>query len=135
MGSPLLIPMFIHVIWAAILYALLTILRAPKVWGIALGKIGGHQIEAVEGRVSANLSNQFEWPIFFYVICVIIMLNPASYITLYTWLSWIFILGRFLHSGVQIITNHVRLRGLVFTINFLSVLGMWLTFMVRAEPY
>jgi hypothetical protein len=26
---------------------------------------------------------------------------------------------------VQILTNNIRLRGLVFTINFIAVLGLW----------
>lgn len=29
------------------------------------------------------------------------------------------------HTGVHVLTRNVRLRGLVFTINFLAVLGMW----------
>jgi hypothetical protein len=40
-------------------------------------------------------------------------------------LAWIFIGGRIAHSGVQILTANVRLRGLVFTINFLAVIGLW----------
>ncbi|MFV3332448.1 MAPEG family protein [Pseudomonas sp. NY15437] len=42
-----------------------------------------------------------------------------------SWLAWLFIAGRVAHSGVQILTRNVRLRGLVFTINFLAVLGLW----------
>ncbi len=30
-----------------------------------------------------------------------------------------------LHSAVQVLTANVRLRGLVFTLNFLAVLGLW----------
>lgn len=40
-------------------------------------------------------------------------------------LAWVFIGGRLLHSYVQIITGNVRLRGLVFTLNFLAVIGLW----------
>ena len=40
-------------------------------------------------------------------------------------LAWLFIAGRLLHSAVQILTTNVRLRGLVFTVNFLAVLGLW----------
>nr|MDL2430005.1 MAPEG family protein [Pseudomonas sp. BJa5] len=42
-----------------------------------------------------------------------------------TWLAWLFIAGRVAHSGVQILTRNIRLRGLVFTVNFLAVLGLW----------
>jgi hypothetical protein len=41
-------------------------------------------------------------------------------------LAWIFIAGRILHSAVQILTPNVRLRGIVFTVNFLAVLGLWI---------
>ena len=41
------------------------------------------------------------------------------------WLAWVFVGGRVLHSAVQIGTANVRLRGLVFTVNFLAVLALW----------
>jgi hypothetical protein len=37
-----------------------------------------------------------------------------------------------LHSAIQIGTRNVRLRGLVFTVNFLAVLGLWVLVVVRA---
>jgi len=39
--------------------------------------------------------------------------------------AWIFVGGRLLHSFVQILTTNIRLRGLVFTVNFLAVLVLW----------
>jgi hypothetical protein len=46
-------------------------------------------------------------------------------------LAWVFIAGRVAHSGVQVFTANVRLRGLVFTVNYLAVLGMWGWLLVR----
>ena len=37
----------------------------------------------------------------------------------------VFVGGRILHSTVQILSTNIRLRGLVYTINFLAVLGLW----------
>lgn len=79
----------------------------------------------VESRVSANLSNQFEWPVFFYIACLVLMMKALDSNIVSIALAWVFIVGRVIHSGVQILTNNVRLRGLVFTINFLAVLAMW----------
>jgi hypothetical protein len=31
-----------------------------------------------------------------------------------------------LHSLIQILTNNIRMRGVVFTLNFLAVIGLWL---------
>jgi hypothetical protein len=48
------------------------------------------------------------------------------------YLAWVFVAGRFAHSGVQVFTTNVRLRGAVFTINFLAVLGMWFLLLLAA---
>lgn len=116
--------MAVHVTLTALLYVLLTVARAPKIWGIGQNADGSNPWATVEPRISANLSNQFEWPVFFYAACLLLIQSqdiPAGAIAL----AWAFILGRVLHSGVQILTTNVRLRGAVFTINFLATLGLW----------
>ena len=114
-----------HVLWAAILYVALTVARAPSIWGIGKKPDGSNPWASIEPRISANLSNQFEWPVFFYAACILlIQQNQTSESAL--WLSWIFVFGRVIHSAVQILTRNIRLRGLIFTINFLAVLGLWI---------
>ncbi|KJJ97861.1 hypothetical protein UB43_20275 [Pseudomonas sp. 21] len=121
---PLILPMATQVAWAAFLYVLLTVARAPKVWGIGQRADGSNPWAEVEPRISANLSNQFEWPLFFYVACLLLIQNQVN-LAAATALAWLFIAGRVAHSGVQILTRNVRLRGLVFTVNFLAALGLW----------
>lgn len=123
MAHPLLLPMAAHVALTAFLYVLLTLARAPKVWGIGRRADGSNAWERVEPRISANLSNQFEWPVFFYVACLLLMSSTTHSAAIV--LAWVFLLGRVVHSYVQIMTANVRLRGLVFTINFLATLGLW----------
>lgn len=113
-----------HVALAAFLYALLTVARAPAVWGFGRRADGSNPWADMEPRISANLSNQFEWPLFFHVACLLLLQSQPGYVALV--LAWIFIAGRVLHSAVQILTRNVRLRGVVFTVNFLAVLGLWL---------
>ncbi|MBB4864134.1 hypothetical protein HNP46_002998 [Pseudomonas nitritireducens] len=122
---PLLLPMAAHVALAAFLYVLLTVARAPKVWGIGQRADGSNPWAAVEPRISANLSNQFEWPLFFHVACLLLIQQHAAP-AIATWLAWLFVAGRLAHSAVQVCTSNVRLRGLVFTLNFLATLGLWL---------
>ena len=93
-------------------------------WGIGRRADGSNPWAAVEPRISANLSSQFEWPIFFHVACLILLGVPSSPAIMA--LAWTFVVGRVLHSAVQILTRNVRLRGMVFTINFLAVLGLWI---------
>ena len=113
-----------HVALATFLYALLTVARAPKIWGIGNRPDGSNPWAAVESRIGANLSNQFEWPLFFYAACLL-LIHSNSEIGAASLLAWIFVAGRLAHSCVQILTTNIRLRGLVFTVNFLATLGLW----------
>jgi hypothetical protein len=116
--------MAFHVAWTAFLYALLTIARAPAVWDIGRRADGSNPWAKLEPRISANLRNQFEWPLLFYVACLLFLQQGvANHIAVV--LAWIFVGGRMLHSAVQILTGNIRLRGLVFMVNFLAVLGLW----------
>ncbi|WP_394001986.1 MAPEG family protein [Luteimonas sp. WGS1318] len=131
MSQFLIIPMAAHVALAVLLYVLLTAARAPAVWGIGRRPDGAHPWASVEPRISANLSNQFEWPLLFYAACLILMQLQVTSSAIV--LAWIFVAGRVLHSAVQILTQNVRLRGIVFTINFLAVLGMWVLVLMAAN--
>lgn len=123
MPHPLILAMAAHVALAAVLYVLLTVARAPVVWGIGRRADGSNPFAHLEPRLSANLSNQFEWPLFFHVACALLIGTNASAAAVA--LAWLFVAGRVAHSGVQVLTTNVRLRGLVFTLNFLAVLGLW----------
>ncbi|MFT3736664.1 MAG: MAPEG family protein [Rhodocyclaceae bacterium] len=131
MSNPLIYPMAAHLALTALLYVLLTLVRAPTVWGLGRRPDGSNPWEKVSPRISANLSNQFEWPLFFYVVCVLLLQQP-SHAPLQLWLAWLFIAGRLWHTYVQICTTNVRLRGAVFTINFVAVLAMWLCWLLSS---
>lgn len=112
-----------HVALAAMLYVLLTVARAPSTWGIGRRPDGSNPWAQLEPRISANLSNQFEWPLLFYVACLVLMQSPVDATAVV--LAWVFVGGRVVHSAVQVLTSNIRLRGAVFTVNFLAVLGLW----------
>ena len=131
MQPTLILPMAFHVVWTALLYALLTSARAPAVWGIGRRADGSNPWEKLEPRIGANLRNQFEWPLLFYVACLLLLQQDATSHAAVV-LAWIFIGGRLLHSAVQILTGNVRLRGLVFMVNFLAVLGLWAIVLAHA---
>ena len=127
----LLLPMFAHVLLLGSLYVLLTIARAPAVWGVGRNPDGANPLAVFEPRISANLKNQFEWPMLFYVACLLSELLALSSAALPV-LAWLFVTGRVLHSGVQILTSNVRLRGIVFTLNFMAVLAMWAVIVIES---
>jgi len=123
-----------HVGITALLYVALTVARAPSVWGLGRRKDGSNPWTSAERRISANLSNQFEWPLFFYAACVVLLQRPLVG-QLELSLAWLFVLGRLAHSCVQVFTTNVRLRGVVFTVNFLAVLAMWAALLVQSNAY
>lgn len=124
MSNPLIYPMAAHVGLTALLYVLLTLARAPSIWGVGRRADGSNPWAGIEPRISANLSNQFEWPLFFYAACLALLeLHAVDRLTI--GLAWLFVAGRLMHTGVQVFTTNVRLRGIVFTVNFIAVLGMW----------
>lgn len=125
MNEQLFFPMLVHVSFVAFLYALLTVVRAPKVWNVGANLDGTNPFAKFEPRISANLTNQFEWPVLFYAVCIILISRPELYQPIYLWFSWLFIFGRLVHSAIQIFTSNVRLRGAIFTINFIAVICMW----------
>ncbi|MEM1080954.1 MAG: MAPEG family protein [Pseudomonadota bacterium] len=124
-AADLLVPMSAHVLWVVVLYAALTVVRAPSVWGLGADRPVANRLAAFESSIGANLSNQFEWPMMFYVVCLLLLLQPSLYSPMHVWLAWGFVAGRIVHSLVQIATNNIRFRGLVFMINFVAVLAMW----------
>lgn len=123
--SGLILPLFTHVLLCTALYALLTIARAPVIWGVGQSKDGSSPFSNIQPKISANLSNQFEWPIFFYIASVLLIAMDEPIDSVQIYLAWIFVIGKVLHSIVQIFTDNIRLRGMVFTINFVAVLAMW----------
>ena len=124
MAHPLVLPMAAHVAFTAFLSALLTVARAPKISSIGQRQDGSNPWATVEPRISANLSNQFEWPLFFYAACLLLIHSQIES-AVAVLLAWVFIGGRVVHSYIQICTTNIRVRGLVFTINFLATLGLW----------
>ena len=127
---PILLPMLAHVLLATLLYGLLTVVRAPVVWGSMQSENDRHLWARLEKKVSANLSNQFEWPVLFYAVGILGIVLDVANQRGFLVLAWVFIGGRALHSLVQICTNNIRLRGIVFTINFVAVLGMWVYLLI-----
>lgn len=125
MSNTLFTPLFVYIVWISIIYVLLTIMRAPAIWGVGRKSDGSSPFSKVEPRASANLSNQFEWPVLFFAVSIILLARPEFYNTLHLWLAWIFVFGRVIHSVVHIFTTNIKLRGTVFNINFLAVLAMW----------
>jgi len=122
--SSLLWPMLAHIGLIVALYAWLTIARAAAVGrgevAYAAFEFANAEPPAV-ARITRNLANQFELPVLFYAIGVLLIaLGRVTALDVIA--AWVFVLGRIVHTAVQTLTDDVRLRGRVFMINFLAIL-------------
>ncbi len=122
----LLLPALAHMAWTLGLYAWLTAARARAVKAGEVGwsafEFAGHEPPRV-ARITRNLANQFELPVFFYVALLSLMqLGVTGPVDVA--LAWVFVLGRIVHTGVQTLTDSVPLRGRVFVLNSVAVAGL-----------
>jgi hypothetical protein len=122
--SSLLWPMLAHIGLIVALYAWLTFARAAAVGrgevAYAAFEFANAEPPAV-ARITRNLANQFELPVLFYAIGVLLIaLGRVTALDVIA--AWVFVLGRIVHTAVQTLTDDVRLRGRVFMINFLAIL-------------
>jgi hypothetical protein len=64
-------------------------------------------------KASNNIANQFETPILFYIICVVLYVSNGVSLTTLS-LSWVYVLSRYAHTVVHVGSNHVPTRMRIF---------------------
>lgn len=126
----ILIPVFGHLALVFILFVMVSIKRMQAV---KLGKLQSDDLAhksnepEVSRRWANNLNNQFEIPLLFYALIAILYATGSVNWT-YVALAFVFLIGRIIHTLVQVSGDNVGLRGKVFTVNFLALACMWLIF-------
>ena len=125
-ASSILWPMLAHIAWVVLLYVWLTYAR----WvAVKRGEVDYSSFEfnreepPAVARIRLNLANQFEWPVVFYAL-VVLLIALGKVTTFDVIAAWVFVVGRVIHTLVQTLTDNVPLRGNVFMINFLAVLAL-----------
>lgn len=84
-------------------------------------------------KVSNNIANQFEIPVLFYALCMIIALTDNVGV-LNTALAWGFVALRYVHTYVHIGSNFVPLRMRIFALSLVIVLVMLIQTAVLLIP-
>ena len=76
-------------------------------------------------QVNNNLRNQFELPVLFYVLVLLVLQigRPGMAAVV---LAWLFVVTRIIHAWVHVGSNTVPLRRNVFALGVLAVLGLLL---------
>ena len=122
-ATSILWPMLAQIGLTFLLYAWLTVERTRAVRSGAIQYdcfVLGREEPLHIARITRNLANQFELPVIFYALVVLlVVLGRVAWIDVAA--AWVFVAGRIVHTLVQTLTNNVPLRGRVFMINFLAV--------------
>lgn len=76
-------------------------------------------------KVSNNIANQFEFPVLFYVLCLVLY-SAGAVGMLALVLAWLFALSRFVHAYVHVGSNYVPMRLRLFLVGCLVLIGMFM---------
>ncbi len=124
-----------HIFWPVLAQVLLTlvmfiVLGARKAKAIKAGKVNREQA-ALDNRVwpeyvvkvSNNIANQFEVPMLFYILCVVLYsINAAGTVAIV--LAWLFVASRYAHAWVHVGSNYVPVRMRLFMVGCVVLLSM-----------
>jgi len=124
-----------HIIWPVLAQIFLTLimfimLGVRKAKAVKAGEVNRRQA-ALNNRewpeyvvkVSNNIANQFEAPVLFYVLCLVLYsINAVGMVAIV--LAWLFALSRFAHAYVHIGSNYVPMRFRLFLVGCLVLIAM-----------
>jgi hypothetical protein len=123
-------PMLAHVLLIYIVYG---VLGQRRYGAIISGEAKARQYKvrstepASSVTVAANLANQFELPVLFYVLCLTLHeTNGVNYLTLA--LMWIFVASRYFHASIHLTSNNLPLRSRSFFLGAVVLLLGWIWF-------
>jgi hypothetical protein len=129
MNSELLRPLIAQVlltacVWVALLTARLVSMIRNRVGMEELKSSAGYSKIADTDAISDNFENQFEVPILFYLVLVLLMVSGKSDPGVVT-ASWIFVVSRGVHSLIHCTFNSVYLRFSAYLTGCLALGWIW----------
>jgi hypothetical protein len=124
-----------HIFWPVLAQVFMTLamfvfLGARKARAVKTGQVNRRQA-ALDSRVwpedvvqvSNNIANQFEVPVLFYVLCLVLdSIHAAG--TIAVVLAWLFVASRYAHAYVHVGSNYVPVRMRLFIFGCLVLLAM-----------
>ena len=69
--------------------------------------------------------NQFELPVLFYLLCVLLIMSGQGNDRLYVGLGALFVLFRYVHAYIHVTSNHVIRRFYAFLAGAVTLVAMW----------
>lgn len=126
-SEAMLWPMVAH---AALVFGLYFLLSSKRVGAVREGRVKAEQFkenreEPLESLlVRNNLKNQFELPVLFHVVCIVLYMTTADNVVTVA-LAWVFVLSRYLHSYVHLTSNRLRHRRPIWIFGYFILVALW----------
>ncbi len=125
--SSILLPLLVQVLLTLLLYAALAVAkaRAVKAGQVDSDRRALHDDAWPESvmKINNNIRNQFQLPVLFYVLVVVLWQLGESGVLVQT-LAWLFVGSRIVHAWVHTHSNYVPVRRRVFTFGWLLLVVM-----------
>ncbi|PCI71795.1 MAG: hypothetical protein COB38_05210 [Gammaproteobacteria bacterium] len=126
-NSAILLPMLIQISLTLFIFILLGMRKtsAIKAGGVDREKTALDNSAWPEGvvKVSNNITNQFQTPILFYVVCIMFYLTDTVSMAVYV-LAWVYSITRLMHAFVHVSSNFVPARFGLFMIGVICLIAM-----------
>ena len=142
MNTEIFLPIFYMLCLTIVVFLFSTLIRLKEIYlNDKSNAVSGsehkhppfHQGSDTLKNAQRNLANLFEFPIFFYLVCIIIVLTEKvdeSFITLAYWFFYFRLAHSIYHIFLNqlIIKNGFPLRSLIWVPSTIIVLVMWVRF-------
>lgn len=121
------LPLLLQVFLTVVIYIALAVAksRAVKKGLVDLERRALHSDAWPENvqQINNNIRNQFEAPVMFYVLVIVLyQLNAAGAVA--QTLAWLFVLSRILHAHIHTGSNYVPVRRPIFMFGCIVLLAM-----------
>ena len=124
MSHPLIWPMLIQMALSLVILFWLAYSRVSRIRKHGFAEIGKTGFPVHVNNASDNFKNQFEVPVIFYALCLLIITAGTATQTI-VMAAWVFVIGRIIHSLIQLTKNIIfPWRFLVFLITVIAVITM-----------
>ena len=132
-STAILWPLVLQTALIYIVYVLVSIKRKESV-AAGEAKATDFRVPQTEAERSAvairNLSNQFELPVLFYVVCILFHITSGADIVVVV-MAWTFVLSRFAHAYVHLSSNRIRHRRPLFIVGYAANAVLWIWFAIK----
>jgi hypothetical protein len=130
----ILIPLFVQVLLTFLLLFGMAGLRTDD---IRNGRVDRRDVALREPKwpirttqVANSFSNQFEVPVLFYVLVVLLIVTRHADL-IFVILAWVFVIARIVQAGIHVTFNAAMRRGQAYAVGAVVLFVMWVIYAVE----